>query len=59
MSYPMHFRWVIYESPDGLQIGHRWVLHRSHKSQKWVALESQDRLHMNHIWVTGYVTDGS
>ncbi len=37
-----HYRWVIYESQDGLQIGHRWVLYSSSLSERRVAHRSQD-----------------
>ncbi len=43
----MDYGWVLYESWDGLQIGHRWVWHMSHMNQKWVTYGSQDRL-----WIT-------
>ncbi len=66
MSHPMHYTWVVYESRDGLQIGHRWVSHRSHMSQRWVALGSENKLQMNHItwikycymWVANESQDG-
>ncbi len=59
MSYTADYRWVIYESRDGLQIGHKWVSRRSYISQRWVAYGLQDKLQINHIWGTPYITDAS
>ncbi len=54
MGHSIYYRWVIYESRDRWLVGHRWVSHRLHMSQRWVAFGSQDTLQTNLIWVTDY-----
>ncbi len=52
MSHPTDYRLVIYESQNGLQIGHRWVSHGSRMCQGYVAYRSQDRLQTGQKWIT-------
>ncbi len=51
MNHRMGYKWVIYESQDGLQIAHRWVSHTSHMSQRWIAYGWQDKLQTGQKWI--------